>query len=71
MQQNVTNLVLRGLWVKDAVELERFLGGRRQNLRVGRELKAALGAIVVATATENADVTTQVLQLTATTALSK
>jgi len=32
MYHNVGYLLLRGLWTKDAVELERFLGGGRQNL---------------------------------------
>ena len=59
----VAHLFLRGVDVEDAVELERFLGARRQDLGVGREAKAALRATVVATAAEDADVAAQILQL--------
>jgi len=59
----VAHLFLRGVDVEDAVELERFLGARRQDLGVGREAKAALRATVVATAAEDAYVAAQILQL--------
>jgi len=68
MYHNVGYLLLRGLWTKDAVELERFLGGGRQNLGLWRELKTAIRATVVSTAAEHSNVTAQVLQLTETTA---
>ena len=63
MLRLLTHLFLCGLRAEDTVELERFPGVRRQNLGVRRELKAALGATVVAAAAEHADVASQVLQL--------